>query len=401
MQVVGGRMTFLFWITLGVGGLWGLLFARGLRDLGRTPRVGPADALGDEPLPRVSVVVPARDEETSIEACLRSLSAQTHEDLEIIVVDDDSADRTAEIVTGLAAADARIRLVRLRELPPGWTGKCHALHQGVRQGNARGEWLLFTDADTVHHPASVAAALRVAIARGVDLVTLVPHLSAGSFWERLMQPTVAALIALFKRPARINDPELPDVFANGQFMLVRREAYERAGGHQAVRGKVLDDTELARSVVRAGGRMWIALARELFATRMYEGLTDLVRGWTKNFYMILGSRPGRVLLAATTALVLSLWPAVSGLAALAGLITGADFWPAAWQVAALAVYLVVLAFQAILRGLNRWYPACTPLAPLANLVAVVVLLRSAWLHRGGRAVSWKGRDVFDDQGGSR
>jgi chlorobactene glucosyltransferase len=268
----------------------------------------------------------------------------------------------------------------------------------VRQGNPAGEWLLFTDADTRHHPQSLSSALRTALEEEVDLLTLIPHLEARSFWERLMQPTVAALIALFKQPEQINDPDDPEVFANGQFILVRKEAYQSCGGHQAISGKVLDDTELARTVVQSGCRMHIALARELFSTRMYTSFSALMAGWTKNFYMILESRFSRVLLAAGLALFMSLWPAGWGIASIVGLATGAHFWPEAHLWIALGIYVMVLIFQATLRGLNRWYPHYSPLAPLANFMAVFILLRSSFLNSKGRGVRWKGRIVFDDRG---
>jgi chlorobactene glucosyltransferase len=393
-------MMILFWITVGIGVLWAVLFTSNLLKFLRAPEVRPGEgeAAG---LPRVTVIIPARDEEQNIERCLRSLMQQDHHDIEILVVDDDSSDRTAEIVERLAAGDARVRLYRAGEPPGECTGKCNALIEGLRQGNPTGEWFLFTDADTRHHPKSVSSALRAALRQQVDLLTLVPHLEARSFWERLMQPTVAALIALFKQPEHINDPENPEVFANGQFILVRREAYRGCGGHRAVAGKVLDDTELARAVVRSGCRMHIALARRLFSTRMYTGFSSLMAGWTKNFYMILESRFSRVLLAASLALFLSLWPAAFGIASIVALVGGAHFWPVAGLWIGVGIYAMVLVFQATLRGLNRWYPQYSPLAPLANFMAVFILLRSAYLNAKGRGVRWKGRIVFDDRGDAK
>jgi chlorobactene glucosyltransferase len=393
-------MMVLFWITAGIGVLWAVLFSSNLAKFLRAPEVRPGEGDAGE-LPMVSVIIPARDEEQNIERCLRSLMEQDHRDIEILVVDDGSSDRTAEIVLNLSAQDPRIRLYRASEPPKECTGKCNALIEGVKQGSPAGEWLLFTDADTRHHRKSISSSLRAALEKEVDLLTLIPHLEARTFWERLMQPTVAALIALFKQPERINDPQNPEVFANGQFILVRRQAYQSCGGHRAVAGKVLDDTELARAVVGSGCRMHIALARELFSTRMYTDFRSLLSGWTKNFYMILESRFSRVMLAAALALFLSLWPAGFGIASIVGLATGAHFWPPACLWTAVGIYALVLVFQATLRGINRWYPGYSPLAPLANFMAVFILLRSAFLNAQGRGVRWKGRIVFDDQGDKR
>ena len=386
----------LFWITAAIGALWIVLFISNLTEFLRAPEVKPGDGK-PAALPKVSIIIPARDEERNIGRCLHSLLDQDHRDIEILVVDDDSSDDTAGIVERMASEDSRIRLYSAGDLPGECTGKCNALIAGMRQGNPSGEWLLFIDAGTHHHPQSLSSALRTALEKNVDLLTLIPHLEARSFWERLMQPTVAALIALFKPPGRINDPGNPEVFANGQYILVRREAYLGCGGHQAVAGKILEDVELARVMVDFGCRVHIALARELFSTRMYTGLRSLMTGWTKNFYMILESRFSRVLLAAGLALFLSLWPAALGIASILGLATRTYFWPEACLWIAVGIYAMVLVFQATLRGLNRWYPLYSPLAPLANFMAVFILLRSAYLNSKDRGVRWKGRIVFDDK----
>jgi chlorobactene glucosyltransferase len=390
-------MVILFWITVGIGGLWVLLFTKSMFEMRDIPHVHPAEGASWGPLPKVSVIIPARDEEANISNCIQSLLVQDHRNIEIIVVDDNSSDQTAAIVSNFCKLDKRVRLVKISELPTGWTGKCNAVHQGVVQGKPTGQWLLFTDADTIHSAQSISAPLLAAIDRNVDLITIIPHLQAESFWERLMQPTVAALIALFNKPAKINNPKSPEVFGNGQFILVRSQIYIKAGGHEAIRGKVLDDTELVRTIVAAGGRMFLAMGRDLFSTRMYTNLASLIEGWAKNFYMILESKLPRVVMAVSMAVIMSFWPALVGLGSLAALLFGARPWPSGWLWAGVGIYFLVMVFQAILRGVNRWYPAYTPFAPLANLMAVYLLVRSARLHRKGRGITWKGRVVFDDQ----
>lgn len=390
-------MLALWIISLSVGAIWIALFSVNLAEHRATPRIAPRPPRRPQAPP--SVLIPARDEAENIGPCLESLLAQEPALEEILVIDDRSCDATARIVADIAGRDARVRLLSAPEPPPGWTGKCHALHIGVTQGQPRGEWLLFTDADTRHHPRGVGAALDYASSESIDLLTLVPHLEARGFWERVVQPSVAALIALFNRPRRVNDPARPEVFANGQFMLVRRQAYLAAGGHAAVRGKVLEDVELARAITAAGFRMRLAIGRELFATRMYRSLRELVAGWTKNFHLILRSRPTRVVLAALASLALSIWPPLAALAAALALPDDPQPAVMAWTV--IGIYPLVLALQTWLRAINRWYPAFAVLAPLGNVVAVFILLRSAWLHLLGRAVRWKGRAVFDERGEHR
>jgi chlorobactene glucosyltransferase len=395
-------MDCLVWTGLGLGALWLFVFLSNLRELGRTPLVRPqAPAPGAAPQgaagPCLSVIVPARNEELNIERCLRSLLASRGVELEVLVADDHSTDRTAGLVRALAAADPRLRLLAVGELPPGWMGKCHALDWAVRQGHPRGEWLLFVDADTWHHPDGIAAALAEAVHGGADLLSLVPTLEAPGFWERLLQPAVAALIALFHRPSRVNDPGRAEAFANGQFILVRQAVYAAAGGHTAVAGKVLEDVELAGVLKHRGARIRLARGPEVFSTRMYTGLAALVQGWKKNLYLLVRARLAPALGAALLALVLSLGPALLGLVA-AGLLAAGAWTGAAWGAWALvAVYLTVLGFQVALRGLNGWYPAYAPLAPLGNAILVYILLASAWHHRRGRGVVWKGRRVLDGE----
>jgi glycosyltransferase involved in cell wall biosynthesis len=391
-------MEILFWITVGVGGLWVLIFISNVIEFRRTPRLVPRPVKDLERLPSVTILVPARNEEANIRKCLRSLMELLLPDLEILVIDDRSTDATANIVLRLARLDPRIKLVQqIAEPPPGWMGKCFALHQAVRLANPRGEWLLFTDADTVHHPQSLSVSLREALDHQADLFSLIPQLEARNFWERLLQPTVAAMIAMFNRPTRINDPHRPDAFANGQYILMRRAAYDAVGGHEAVAGRVLEDVELARKVKALGHWTRLAVGLDLFQTRMYPRFGQLIQGWTKNLYLLLHSSLRRALLATAAVLVFSLFPTVVGLGALGGLALGWHPLPPPEMAWMAAVFGLVLAFQALLRAINRWYPAMALLAPLANLVALYILWRSAWLHRKGRSVIWKGRRVLDDR----
>lgn len=388
-------MEILYYITIAVGAIWVVLFSSSLVRLRRTPSIAPARQASHGPLPRVSVIIPARNEEANILSCLESLLAGDHSDIEIIVVDDDSHDATADLVARLARADYRVRLVRSGGPAEGWTGKCHALHLGVSRGRPSGEWLLFVDADTRHQPQSISAPLQVALDRHLDLVSLLPHLEGGSFWEKLLQPTVAAWISLLHRPERINNPRRPEVFINGQYILVKKSTYLAAGGHASVRGKVLEDYELARVLAAHGARMLLALGRDLLSVRMYTGLHSLLQGWAKNIYLLLAARVHRVLLASLAAFALSLWPALAGLAGISALLTGWPLLATGPAAVILGVYLLVLLFQVVLRAVNRWYPAYAPLAPLANLLVVVLFIRSTYLHATSRGVSWKGRVLIN------
>lgn len=234
-------------------------------------------------LPKVSVIVAAKDEEEGIEVCVRRLLDQDYPDFEVIVVDDRSRDRTAEIVEGIARGDSRLRLVRVSSLPAGWTGKTHALHVGQR--DASGEWLVFVDADTHLEPACLSAAVGEAAGEGADFVTLLPRQVMPGFWERVVQPMAGFCLLLLYPLAAVNrDQQRDRAFGNGQFLMVRRAAYDAVGGHERVRDQFLEDVYLARAVATAGYRVRTHAAMDLVSLRMFAGLNSLVRGWSRIFF---------------------------------------------------------------------------------------------------------------------
>jgi hypothetical protein len=249
------------------------------------------EGAGDRDRPLVSVVVPARNEVRNIERVLRTLAASRGVDFDIVVVDDRSDDGTAERARGVAAevatapTEGALRGVRVLDgapLPDGWLGKNWACWQGAAE--ARGDLLLFTDADTVHGPQLLARAVAGLEEDGADCVTLAGRQLMESFWERLVQPQI--FVSMLTRYANTRDPLEPEewrsAIANGQYILIRRRAYERLGGHEALRGEVVEDMRMAQRMVRGGMRLSVRAAEDDFATRMYTGLRELVEGWSKN-----------------------------------------------------------------------------------------------------------------------
>jgi glycosyltransferase involved in cell wall biosynthesis len=230
--------------------------------------------------PIVSVIVPARDEEAGIRACLESLVAQTGVPCEIILVDDHSADRTREIALSFPA----VRVIEAGPLPDGWTGKSNAVATGARE--ARGQWLLFTDADTVHLPGSLARALSEAEENHADLLSYSPEQIAVTFWERATLPVVFAELACQYPPSRVSDPNSSVAAANGQYILVKREAYDAVGGHAAVAGDILEDVAFARAVKASGRKLRFRYAADAVRTRMYRNYRQLRDGWTKNLALL-------------------------------------------------------------------------------------------------------------------
>jgi len=230
--------------------------------------------------PEVSVIIPARNEEASLGACLESLVSQAGVEFEIIVVNDHSTDRTAEI----AASFPGVRVIEGRTLPQGWTGKNNAVACGARE--ARGQWLLFTDADTVHLPGSLARALAEAKEHKAEMLSYSPEQIAVTFWEMAILPVVFAELARHFPPAKVSDPASPIAAANGQFILIRRETYDAVGGHGAVAGDILEDVALARRVKASGRKIRFRYAADAVRTRMYRNFCQLREGWTKNLALL-------------------------------------------------------------------------------------------------------------------
>jgi chlorobactene glucosyltransferase len=380
-------MTALIWTIPWL--VWLVLLPIALR---RRPRLADYPVRAGEDAPRVSVILPARNEAINIGPCIASILDSAYPAVDVVVVDDGSVDGTLEVAQALAArAAGRLQVVAGEPLPPGWVGKPWACWQGYRQ--ARGELLLFTDADTRHAPTLLGHAVGAMEREAADLVSIVPRQLLRSFWERSVMPHVLTVILTrYLSTRRVNRTANPrDVVANGQFILVRRAAYEAVGGHEAVRGEVVEDLRLAQRFVAAGKRLFLAYAEDLMSTRMYRSFGEMVEGWSKN--LAYGSRAAvdawlrPVVPWLIAAFLLAFWvlpPAVLVTTSL-GALGGA---PQTW-----------LGWSALVTATSVlfWGSAClrlrVPMAyaviyPLGALVAASLFIRSALL---GPRVSWRGR----------
>jgi glycosyltransferase involved in cell wall biosynthesis len=228
----------------------------------------------------VDVIVPARNEEDCIGRCLESLAAQQGISFQITVVDDGSNDQTRAI----AESFPLVRVISASEPAPGVMGKCNALIAGAAGSTAK--WLLFTDADTFHYPGSLAAAVKEAESRNVDLLSYSPEQETSSWWELAVMPLVFAELVRAYPPERVNDPSNATVAANGQYILARRAIYEALGGHKSVANKVLEDVELARLFKVSHHKIWFCFGRGLVRTRMYRSFRAMLDGWTKNLALL-------------------------------------------------------------------------------------------------------------------
>jgi chlorobactene glucosyltransferase len=344
---------------------------------------------GPEVAPFVSVVVPARNEAVNIRTCLHSLTASTYPAFEIIVVDDRSEDGTADLARRVSAGKAsRVEIVDGAELPEAWLGKPWACWQGARV--ARGELILFTDADTTHGPDLLGSAVAALQEDRADLLTVVGRQLMGTFWERLVQPQIFLTMVLrfYDVDRSLGKGRWRDAIANGQFMLFRRDSHDALGGHRAVRDEVVEDLALAQLVVRRGMRLVVRRSETSFATRMYRSLGELIEGWSKNLTTgALQTMPRRIrpFVAPLSAVVgVCLWILPPLL--LAVTLTGAGgpslrIWATATVGVSAAFWMLFTARM----GAPFVYGA---LYPLGSGVGLYILLRS-WIR--GRTVAWKGR----------
>ena len=340
--------------------------------------------------PLASVIIPARDEAMNIEACVRSAVTTDYEAVEVIVVDDRSTDGTPEVVERLAAAaDAlsRVHLVRGGELPKGWFGKQWAMVQGYRA--ARGDLLLFMDADTTQHPELLPRAVRALKVERVDLLSVLSRQEMVSFWERLVQPHVFfALAARVGDLRRVNRTRVEwDAVASGQFILTTRAAYEAVGTHEAVKNSVVDDMALAQTFTRHHLDIFLTHAEEYMTTRMYRGLAGIVEGWTKNL------ATGVPLAFPPIPLLRRLAPYVMWLPAfvwIAPPVLWAVFgWT--WTALATAISLLIWLMVYQVSGAPLRYAL---LYPLGAATVAYIMIRSAL--RGSRRIEWRGRSYHAD-----
>lgn len=236
----------------------------------------------------ISAIVPARDEEAVIVACIESLALQP-EIAEILVVNDQSTDNTAEIVRSLMPKNARLRLLETRGVPPGWLGKNNAVFLGASE--AKSQWLLFTDADAELLPGATARALQIAQESSAALVSFSPEQVTQTWYEKSLIPFVYTRLAKHFSYDAVNNPATPAAAANGQFLMIQRDAYNSIGGHSSIAGEILEDVALAKRAKAAGVRLWFGSGQGIVRVRMYRSFRAMWQGWKKNLYLLIGGTP--------------------------------------------------------------------------------------------------------------
>lgn len=242
--------------------------------------------LNDPPL--VTVIVSAKDEETCIEKCVRSVLSQDYPNFEIIACNDRSDDRTGEILDSLAAEDNRLSIIHIDHLPNGWFGKPHAMQHAIK--TAHGKWICMIDADcwqTSEH--SLYAAMKFAMDQKADLLSALPQMQLKSFWENVIQPVCSAIMMIWFTPSKVNNPTKKNAYANGAFILMKKDVYYEIGTFKAICNRVTEDMHLAKLVKKSNYKLKVVRTDGLYKVRMYTNLKDILNGWTRIFFGSFGS----------------------------------------------------------------------------------------------------------------
>jgi glycosyltransferase involved in cell wall biosynthesis len=361
-------------LTLCIVVLGGIDIARGNRSTAYL-KDAPSDA-GVE-LPRVSIIVPARNEEKKIREALQSLLAQDYPNLEFIILNDRSTDRTGEILAQMAAEDARLCLVNIAELPQGWLGKNYALYQGAER--ATGKLLLFTDADVIMEPSALAKGVNCLKAKHLDHLAVMPQVRLPTLPLRVFCSTFGIFFSGFLRQWKAKDPASKNFIGIGAFNLVSKEAYRAVGGHRAIAMRPDDDIKLGKLLKRAGYKQEMVFGIGLLAVEWYSSLGELIEGLMKNAFAGLEYNVAVSISAGIAVLLLNVWPfvaifAVTGLARILYLL-------------AVAGMLLFISDADNLHGLPRWYAFAHP---LSAVLFVYILWKSMALALWTGGISWRG-----------
>jgi len=334
----------------------------------------------------ITAIVPARDEEAVIAPCVERLARQP-EITQILVVNDQSRDRTAEIVRGLAARFPQVELLEAQEPPPGWVGKNNAVTAGARRTTTA--WLLFVDADVELQEGAAARGLQIAKENAAALVSFSPEQITEAWYEKALIPFVYCRLARRFSFAEVNDAESRVAAANGQFLLIRRGVYEAIGGHARFAGEVLEDVALAGAVKSAGHRIWFGSGKGIVRARMYRTFGAMREGWKKNLYRLMGGTPWKAFREGE-----SVFPWV----ALLMILLGIKF-PAAMFAGVLLLLLRQTSYGSEL--VRNQYPLSFIIYYIPAVFLYTEVLYASYVsHRRGK-VQWKGREYDVATGGTK
>lgn len=341
-------------------------------------------------LPSLSVVIPARNEERDIERAVRALIEQDYPALEVIVVDDQSTDRTREILETIAIGSSRLRVIDGEPPPPGWLGKPWALQQGGAA--ARSELILFCDADVDYAPGALRTIVPVLIERKLEGISLLPKMEMHGFWEHVLMVqlpfTAFALLPLFVS----NSVQLPVLgVGGGPGNLLYRSTWQRIGMHERLRSAVVDDIALMQLIRHEGGRTGVVIASDLVSVRMYRGFFEIVRGFSKNSFHAMGGTVPKAIVAFGMTVLLNVLPFLLLVGAVASMASGEQPDTVHW-LGIVAFGAIVCSRLILFRGLGYRLDNALLGHPLMTAVWLWVLGSSLWNVGVRRRLVWRGRD---------
>jgi len=379
------------WIYLITGIVWLLRARQAKWTLDYVPNLTPSDQTTKS---SVSVILPAKNEEKNIRACLDSLLKQDHSHLQILVANDQSTDKTEELIqsmgftsyTDAGPGHKRAYLSLTNPTPEGWTGKNFAIHSLIPY--AQGDWLLFTDADTWHDPASIRSAVTFAESRDLSFLSLTPHCHAETFVEEFLQPSAMGFLGLWFPLEKTNQPSTSEVFANGQYLLIKRDVYSALGGHEKVRGEFLEDFALMRAAKHRDHRALCVMAPALYGTRMYHSLPTLWRGWRRIYKEAFRSRAGVLLGRALSVFLFSVIPFALFPTLTQAALSQPEVYGFAWGLA-IPTLLLIWIIAAKTYDLVRARPALAIFHPAAAIVITLILLNASWVSLMKQKTKWR------------
>jgi chlorobactene glucosyltransferase len=389
-------LTVFLWL---IAFAWLISIVLTLYGLSRQKPLLPADSshntASDAPL--VSVLVPARNEEHRVLAeCIRSILAQDYGRFEVIAVNDRSTDATGAILETLAKSGERLRVIEGAEPPAGWLGKPYAMQQAFEQ--ARGEWILATDADMIFDKAALQIAVHRTLEEKGDAMTLIPHFEAHSFWERVMIPTWSWVFLMFSLFYRISNPRTQGAAGIGGFFLMRRAVLERVGGYEALKDEVMEDVRLAEMIKRSGARLFTEYAPHLISTRMYRTFGEMWECSTKHWFSGVKFSLPFALSCVFSMYLMSVVPPLMAVASAIGIAAGvsAGLWPL--LIPAAFSWLLQVLVLAMVSMRSEVLPSYALTAPLGLGLLYAMLLDSSIKITTGKGVTWKGRRIYESSG---
>jgi glycosyltransferase involved in cell wall biosynthesis len=335
----------------------------------------PATAAGN---PRVTIIVPARNEDASIRQALSQLLSLDYDNYEVIAVNDRSTDRTGEIMDEAASsAGGKLKIIHVHELPPGWMGKAHAMWSAGRQ--ATGDWLLFTDADVMFRPDCIRRAIAYAEAERADHLVLFPRTIMKRPGEKMMLAFFQLMFVFGHRPWKVADPKAKDHIGVGAFNLVRRNVYEAIGTYQALRFEVVDDMKLGKVIKNAGFRQRNVLGEDLLELHWAQGALGVVRNLTKNFFAVMSFQSWRAIGFCFAAAFINIMP-------FAGVFLAHGWARLPYVIALLCLFFLYFGMS-LFSDVRPWYVL---LHPVATLLFIYTMLRSMFFALRNRGVEWRG-----------